>query len=148
MEEEPMDDLPTVPRPLALVAGALVLVPGFLLAWAAIGIPLGLGWTTATALMSAISVGGAALCLSASWRLLLDRHRKDGGLVSVPFLKASALLFGAMPILAVATGSWRSVDLPGWLLVVQGFGYFGSAAVLLRLAARRSRQDGSRAAGS
>jgi hypothetical protein len=131
-----------VPRPLAVAAGVLILVPGFLLGWAAIGIPAGLGLSAAAIVMSVASLRGAALCLSTSLRLLFNRHRQDGGLVSPLFLRSAAVLFGGMPVIALATGSWRYSHLPASFLVAQGFSYFGIAGVLLKLAATRAKRTG------
>jgi hypothetical protein len=128
-----------MPRPLSLADGILLLVPGFLLGWAAIGIPLGIGWSSpfVVLLVSAASLWGAVLCVSTSWRLLTGRSRSDGGLVSPRFLTGAAILFAAMPILSVATGSWRMGRTSALFPAAQMVLYFGIAITLFKLARKR-----------
>lgn len=140
-EPDPLDSLPTTSRPVAIVAGVLLLVPAFLLAWAAVGIPLGVEWNSpfAMLLVSVASLWGAVLCVSTSWRLLTNRSRPDGGLVSPRFLTGAAILFAAMPVLAVITGSWRMGRTSALFPAAQMVLYFGIATTLFRLARKRRR---------
>jgi len=137
-EPDPIDSLPAVWRPLDVVAGVLLLVPAFLLAWAGIA-PLIYRQNPGVAMLvvSVASLWGAALGVSVSWRLIANRSRSDGGLVSPRFLKGAALLFAVLPIAALATGSWRSAKVPAAFLVVQALFYFAAARKLIRLAQRR-----------
>jgi hypothetical protein len=128
-----------ISRPIRVVGGALLLVPALLLAWAGVGMPLIYGRTTdlATLSVSAASLWGAFVGLSTSWRLLANRSRPDGGLVSPRFLRGAGFLFAALPVLAVATGSWRDAKTHPAILIGQMLAYFVVALALFRLARKR-----------
>ena len=143
MEPDPIDHLPTMPRPVGVAAGILLLVPALFLAWAGVGVPLlaGRNSNLATWLISLVSLWGAVLCLSTSWRLVANQHRSDGGLVSPLLLRGAGFLFAVLPVAALATGSWRLVKAPPWLLAVQMVSYFTIAITLLRLARKRQSKQ-------
>jgi hypothetical protein len=107
----------------ALVAGIQVLEsPQLVARWIVFGLSAALTWA----------------CLLFAYRLLLNRPRTSGGLLSPLALRLSALFFGGLPLLAFATGSWRSSSLPKPWPVVQSVGYFLVAISLWRLARQRS----------
>ena len=139
VETDPIDSLPTVWRPLGMLTGVLLLVPALFLAWAGLEVPLIYGRSTGLArlLLSMASVWAAFLCVFTSWRLLTNRGRADGGLVSPLFLRGAALLFAAIPILALATGSWRSAGEHPVFVAIRLVVYVGAAITLFRLAGWR-----------
>lgn len=121
-----------------MVAGVLLLVPAFFLGWATVGIPTGTRkYPVATMLVSMASLWATVLCLSTSWRLIANRSRPDGGLVSPLFLRGAAILFVAMPVFSLATGSWRTVRLNPAFVAFQTVLYIAMAITLVRLARRR-----------
>lgn len=118
----------------------LLLIPAVFLAWAGVGVPLS---DFAALLISVASLWGAVLGLSTSWRLLANRGRSDGGLVSPRFLRGAGVLFAALPVMSVATGSWREGQAHPAILVVQMLSYFATAIALFRLARRRRLRKAS-----
>lgn len=141
-QRDPIRELRTVPRSMAFLFGVLLIVPGVFLLGAAIGVSL-LAASDDRLIGLAISVGsalGALLCFSISRRLITNRSRPDGGLVSPAFLLGSAALFAFLPLFALATGSWRSIKTAPEMTAIQMTMYFWIATVLFRLA--RARKAG------
>jgi hypothetical protein len=107
----------------ALVAGIQVLEsPRLVARWIVFGLSVALTWA----------------CLLFAYRLLLNRPRSSGGLLSPLALRLSALFFGGLPLLGFVTGAWRTSSQPKPWLIVQGVGYFLAAISLWRLARQRS----------
>ena len=141
-----IESLPSTPRWLSVLVGVGMLLPAALLLWAAVGIPI---FASREHILGAVGISlasllGVVLCLSVAWRLILNRSRADGGLLAPWFLRVAAGLFVAIPIAALATGSWRSLSVKPEIIAVQMLIYFGAAIILTRLA--RSRRSGQKTA--
>ena len=76
-------------------------------------------------------------CLLWAYRLLFDRPRKDGGLLSPITLRVFAVIYVGLPIASLATGAWRDNHIHPLFLVPQGLLYFAWGLALWRLATRR-----------
>lgn len=83
------------------------------------------------------------VCSWFAYRLLLDRPRRDGGLMGPVALRATALFFIGLPILSLATGAWKNNHIPFLLVLAQAALYVSWGAALWRLASVRSATRGS-----
>ena len=72
-----------------------------------------------------------------AYRLLLNRPRGDGGLVSSATLRLFAFVYIGLPIASFATGAWKNHRIPLMLLLPQAVMYIGWGVAMWRLAVRR-----------
>ena len=104
-------------------------------------------WTAARQLLAGrwpwflASVAGLATAWwlgSICWRLITLRPRPEGGLLSARVLRGAALFFLAVPVISLATGAWRQMNLPWPLFAFEAVLYLLIGRKLWRSAQSRS----------
>ena len=135
-EPQPEDPPPPLGRLARVSAGVLFLLLGLICALTAYVTTLGAERRGQYVLALVATLIAVALLLWA-YRLLLDRPRKDGGLVSPATLCLFALVYIGLPIASFATGAWKNNRIPLPVLLPQAIMYIGWGVAMWRLAARR-----------
>ncbi len=139
----PEDEFPRLKHPISrILAGLMFLILGIISLLSAFA-------AATTADLSAkvwaqfvlAAVGGwlGASCLLFSYRLLLNRPRHDGGLLSPMSLRIGAAFFVGLPLASLATGAWKNNFTFPWVLLPM-IGYIVCGVSMWTLARIRSRQ--------
>ena len=129
-----------------IAAGLLLAVLGLISClFAGLGFSDSLSSNTAGRVVLVSVFGAIGLgCFALAVRLVFNRPRRDGGLMSPFALRLTAMFFFGIPVISLATGAWRNNHLGLTWVLVMGVIYFSWGVALLRLASTRSRTSRSR----
>jgi hypothetical protein len=89
--------------------------------------------------LCAIAATISFACLFWAIRLLLNRPRRDGGLLSPIALVLFGVVYAGLPIAALLTGAWRNNQYSPVMVALQGCLYLSWGVAMFRLAVRRHR---------
>src|SRR5262245_23313713 len=85
-----------------------------------------------------ITIAAVVWLLSLSWRLISNRPRRTGGLLSPFALRLIGTVMVLLPVIALVSGALLTDGPERWWRPIQGCIYFLVGVRLFRLAARRS----------
>ena len=131
----------TLPRPLAIIGGVLLLLFALIFLWVGLGLAIGLRSEPSAlkAIIAALSLYTLIRLLVFSWRLILNRPRPGGGLLSPFALRVTGLFMVLLPMAGFFTGWYEASSPRLWLNVFGGVVYIFAGGALILLARARSK---------
>jgi len=135
------NEFKTLPRPLAVIGGVLLLFFALIFLWVGFGLAIGLRSEPSAlkVIIAALSLYASVKLLVFSWRLLLNRPRPGGGLLSPFVLRVTGLFMVLLPIAGFFTGWYEASSSRLWPNVFQGVVYIFAGGGLILLARVRSK---------
>ena len=128
-----------MPRLLGIVVGGLMVPVTLFIALGGLAFLLDRGHPYLGPFLGLLCIFAVAWLLSLSWRLILNRPRPTGGLLSPLTLRIIGAVMILAPPVAAVTGSLVVPAPELWWRVVLACIYFIAGFRLLRLAAARSK---------
>jgi hypothetical protein len=130
----------TLPRPLAIIGGVLLLFFALIFLWVGLGLAIGLRSEPSAlkAIIAALSIYAWIKLLVFSWRLILNRPSPRGGLLSPFVLRVTGLFMVLLPMAGFFTGWYETSSSRLWPHVFQALVYIFVGGALILLARART----------